>query len=219
MSAFDPTNIPLLKGTQAYLRQQLNRQVPDTILAQSWDRFYRVYNELICRFAAARGLRGADMEECVQEVWTRVSSNLADFKHPETRPGLRAWLYTIVRSRATDIMRRKMREPGRSLNDTDADVEPPPAPDSDPAELAQKQWERAMLETVLTELRTQVSEINFKVLHMRLVGNRDVAEVAQALNLPREQVRYRHHRTLKKLKATLALYTGDTFGGIANKGA
>ena len=212
MTTYDPTNVPLLKSTQEYLRRLLNRQVPDTALAESWDEFYRIYQELICRFAIARGMRDADVEECVQEVWAQVAASLADFEHPETRPGLRAWLYTVVRSRATDLTRRKMRQPGRSYEDAVATGHEPADPNSDPAATVEKQWEQAVLETVLNELRSQVSDTNFKVLHMRLVENRDVAEVAEALDLPRDHVRFRHHRTLKKLKEAVARYTGEQVG-------
>ncbi len=69
-----------------------------------------------------------------------------------------------------------------------------------------------MLQTAIDELRTEVSELNYRVLQMRLLEAREVAEVAAELNLSLEQVSKRQHRTLKKLRARMAVYTGEHFG-------
>ena len=104
----------LLESTQEYLRQLVERTTPDSLLAAAWDEFYRVYSDLVRRFVVARGLRGADADDCVQEVWSEVLVRLVDFERPADRPGLRAWLYTIVRSRAVEAQRRKARTGGVS---------------------------------------------------------------------------------------------------------
>src|SRR4029079_8156696 len=67
------TNVELLGLTQEFLRSEVRRQAPDSLLSTVWDEFYRVYNELLRRFAVARGLRGADVDDCLQEVWFEIS--------------------------------------------------------------------------------------------------------------------------------------------------
>ena len=69
-----------------------------------------------------------------------------------------------------------------------------------------------MLQTLLAELCSEVSDLNFRLLKMRFVEDRAVPEVAAALNLTPEQVRVRQHRLLKKLRAMQAVYTGEQFG-------
>jgi DNA-directed RNA polymerase specialized sigma24 family protein len=84
--------------------------------------------------------------------------------------------------------------------------------ESDPATACQRAWDRATLQTVLAELRTRVSELNFRLLQKRLIECQDVSDVADALHLTPEQVRYRLYRTLRKLRALMALYTGKDIG-------
>ena len=37
-----------------------------------------------------------------------IAQNLTLFKHPRNRPGLRAWQYSVVRNKTTDVMRRRL---------------------------------------------------------------------------------------------------------------
>ncbi len=206
------TPLSLLHDAQAYLQRLLRRQAPDSVLSEAWEEFYRVYNELIRRFVIARGMRHADVDDCLQEVWGAVAKKLVDFERPKGRPGLRAWLYTLVRNKATDLIHRKARQPAKSLGQQSQAPAEPPGNDPDPADVYERQWESAMLQTAIEELRTEISELNYRVLQMRLLEARDVADVAQALDIPLAQVRYRQHRMLKKLRARMAVYTGEHFG-------
>jgi len=205
------TNVILLGWTQEYLRTVLAEGNPDSVLAAAWDEFYRVYDGLMRRFAMARGLVGADVDDCVQAVWMQIASSLGEFEHPESHAGLRSWLYTLVRSRAGDLLRRKSRRPAESLDRArDAGYEPAD-PVADPGRQLEKEWEHALLETLLDELRQEISEINWRLLKMRCLEGREVPVVASELGLSSEQVWYRQRRLLKKLRARVAVFTGQSF--------
>lgn len=208
----DATNLPLLESTQTYLQSLLERQAPDSVLSEAWDEFYRVYSELIRRFVFARGVPAADVDDCVQEVWSTVAQKLVKFQHPKNRPGLRAWLYTVVRSKVTDIMRQRIRQ--RSVN-LDSDI---PVADKNavipgqPGEADEAAWLTTLAEMLLEELRPNVSDLNYQVVRMRLFEGRSVSDVAAALDITPEQVRSRQHRLLSKLRVRQAIYTGRTLG-------
>jgi RNA polymerase sigma factor (sigma-70 family) len=207
------TNIMLIGWTQDYLRSLLEQQTPDALVTAAWDEFYRVYDALMRRFAYSRGLSGSDVDDCLQAVWMEVASRFSDFKLPETQSGLRSWLYMLVRSKAGDLLRRRQRRPAESL-DTAREVGREPADrDAQPPLLLEQQWERALLETLLEELRQEVSERNWRLLQMRCLEGREVADVAVELGLSSEQVWYRQRRLMKKLKARVAVFTGQTLGG------
>lgn len=206
------TNPVLLHQTQRYLESLLQRQAPDTMLTQAWAEFYRVYSNLIRRFVVAQGLRGADVEDCIQEVWSTVALKLADFQRPTERRGLRAWLYTVVHSKTADILRRQRRRAAESLDAAIDQGREPSAREPDPATIMDEQWQQAMLRTAVEELRGQVSERNYRVLQMRVFEDRSEADTAAELGLTPEQVRYRKHRMQQKLQAILAVYTGQDFG-------
>jgi RNA polymerase sigma factor (sigma-70 family) len=211
------TNIELLERTQEYLRCAFEQLAPDSLLTAAWDEFYRVYNVVLRRFAISRGLRGSDIDDCLQEVWMEVARSLVDFERPLDRPGLRAWLYTVVRNKANGLFRRSARRRERTLEEAQAAGAEPQSPRSDPAALMQEQWERTLLETVREDVRGELSENNARLLQMRLVEQRDVADVAAELQLSPEQVWYRQYRLLKKLKARMAMFTGEPLGGGDDK--
>ena len=54
-----------------------------------------------------------------------------------------------------------------------------------------------------------MSPLSYRVFHTRLIEGRDVAEVAQKLCLTREQVRYRQHRVLRKLRGVAVALGGQ----------
>ena len=91
------TYLPLLQDAQAYLKMLLEDRVPDSLLAVAWENFYSVYDDLIRRFVVAQGVPHSDVDDCVQEVWSEVATRLFEFDRPADRPGLRAWLYALVR--------------------------------------------------------------------------------------------------------------------------
>lgn len=212
------TNLFLLKGAQDYLWALLHARTPDTLLENSWDEFYRIYSDLVQRFVRAQGLHGADADDCLQTVWMEVARRLVDFEHPKERPGLRAWLYAIVRSKAKDFFRGRSRRRTESLDEHKAAGAEPIAPDADPAGQFDREWEQALMQTLLADLRREVPEENFRLLEMRLLEGRDVAEVATALGITSEQVWYRQHRMMKKLRARMAVFTGGSFGAGVGEG-
>lgn len=205
------TNLILLGWTQEYLRSLLAEGTSDSVLSAAWDEFYRVYDALMRRFAIARGLSGADVDDCLQAVWLQVASSLGEFRHPEQHAGLRSWLYTLVRSKASDMLRSRGRRPADSLDAAREAGHEPADREADPAKSLEQEWERALLETLLEELRQEVSETNWRLLQMRCLEGREVADVARELGLESEQVWYRQRRLLKKLQARAAVFTGREF--------
>lgn len=202
------TDLDLLSRTQQYLRSLLQGRASESVLAQAWDEFYRIYNSVMRRFAAAQGVRGAEIDDCLQEVWMEVVVRLDGFDHPRNRPGLRAWLYTIVRSKAADCFRRRARQSASHLErSSEVPSEAPSPPDQ-----FEQDWERALLETLIEDLRSQTSARNAQLLKMRLLDGRSVQDVARALDLTPAQVSYRQYRLLRKLKVRAGLYTGKPFG-------
>lgn len=202
----EETNLPLLDKTQAYLRATLDREAPDSLLAAAWDEFYRVYNELIRRFVISRQIPYGEVEDCVQEVWLAIAKHLADFQHPRERPGLRSWLYTLVRSKTTDVVRNRARA-ARSLDALGPDRAEPadhePHPDV---------WTRLLLETLLDDAIAHEPPETVRILTMRLYEGHRTAEIARLLGVSPDYVRYRFQRVLKRIRASLAFYQGESIG-------
>lgn len=207
----EATRLSLLERTEAYLQALLEDRAPDSVLNQAWHEFYRIYSNVIKSYVVSHGIRGTDVDDCVQEVWLAVARNLAEFEHPRDKPGLRSWLYTVVRSKTTDVIRRNNRRTIHNLDTFIDQVADLASTEPEPAGATEWRWDATMVMTAIEELRNHVSEINFRVLQMRVVEGRSEAETATALGLTREQVRYRKHRTKRKLESLLDTFTGKRF--------
>jgi RNA polymerase sigma factor (sigma-70 family) len=203
----DETCLTLLDRTQAYLRAILQAQAPNTLLCESWGEFYRAYNDLIRRYVLSRQIPLSDADDCVQEVWTAIAKNLAEFEHPRERPGLRAWLYTLVRSKTADVMRRRSKHAVASL-DAICACQGEPAADDD----AGCVWSRLFLETVLAEVLAEESEENNRIMTMRLIDEYGSAEIAERVGLTTRVVRYRLNQIRQRVRTRLAFYSGETLG-------
>jgi RNA polymerase sigma factor (sigma-70 family) len=203
------TNLVLLGWTQDYLRTLLDQGAPDSVLAVAWDEFYRIYDDLMRRFAVARGLRGADVDDCLQAVWMDVASRLTDFERPAERPGLRSWLYTLVRCKVCDILSRNARRAAESLDEARDGGHEPADRGTDSRAVIDAEWHKALLGTLLEELRNDVSPLNWRLMQMRFVEGCDAAEIGAEVGLSPAEVRYRQSRLVKKLRTRAAALTGE----------
>jgi RNA polymerase sigma factor (sigma-70 family) len=217
-----------MESTQAFLRARSQRadhevsksdhevaesdaftQSGSTEDRRSWDEFYQLYDVLIRRFIIARGVRGADVDDCLQEVWTDISNRLSKFKIT-SEAGLRSWIFTLVRSRATDMFRRKNRAASVSLSKSIEDGFDPVGREADPTARYDQEFDAAVVETLVLKLQSEVSEMNFEIFRLRSLEGASVTETASTVDVTAEQVRYRHHRTMQKLKAIAATYLGQS---------
>jgi RNA polymerase sigma factor (sigma-70 family) len=133
-----------------------------------------------------------------------VAIRLSEFNRPVDRPGLRAWLYALVRSKATNVFRRKARHSAESLDERISAGHEPRDSDADPATVFERRWERAVLDKIVAQLRDDLSPTNRRILQLRLLERRNVEEVAAELNVPSAVIHARQHRILKRLKASVA---------------
>lgn len=208
------TNVVLLGWTQEYLRSLLIKASPDSVLCVAWDEFYRIYDDLLRRFAAARGLRGTDVDDCLQAVWLEIASSLTNFERPAGRPGLRSWLYTVVRSKSCNLLQLKARRTVDSLDVARLAGHEPAVDGPDFWNKMERQWKQALLESLLDEIRQEISDTNWQLLQMRFVQGCGVAQIGAKLGLAPERVRYRQRRLLKRLRMRAAALTGEPVVGL-----
>jgi RNA polymerase sigma factor (sigma-70 family) len=200
----------LVSKAKQYLQQRLRKLAPDAMLTQAWDSFYRTYTEILRRMAAEFQLDAQEREDLVQEVWARVIVHLPDLHWDEHGTGLRGWLYTMIRNQALNVIRRKVRHPvrlsGGAAMEGVADRGPGPADEWAAC------WDRELMRLLLTQLARKVSPTNHRLLILRWIEGRPLAEVALLSKLSEKQVIYRQQRLFRKLRAALAVYRGEPFG-------
>jgi RNA polymerase sigma factor (sigma-70 family) len=199
MNAVTPTappgaNSELLTQTRAYLLHRKRGLAPSYHLEIAWRGFYEVYSEKIRAYAFKCGAGVEEVVDCIQEVWRELLVRLPTFHLDLSRGQFDTWLYQIVRSKAADLLRSHKHRFFQGNSDTlqaVTDNRPSPEQALEHEEQATIAWD---------ELRRRLSECNFRVLTMRLVEQRPVAEVAEKLGLSNQQVWYRYHRARRELE-------------------
>lgn len=200
------TNYELLSDARNYLREQLSGIVPDNELSQSWDEFFVIYDAIIRRFAIAGGVPRREVDECVQEVWTAVVSHLESFEPDRSRARFRTWLFRIVRSKATDLIRKKHRAAALSLNDSRfeldvADVSHGMIDDLD------ESWRKEALRVLLADLKRQVTPTSYQLFVLRAIRGKNIDELSREFRMNPAAVRTRYHRTLRRFQTLQRRYT------------
>jgi RNA polymerase sigma-70 factor, ECF subfamily len=203
----------LVKNACAFLKQRLQKVAPDAVLTHAWDGFYRTYTNILRRMATEFHLNAGEIEDLIQDVWLQVIIHLSEFKWQPDGGGLRGWLYTLVRNKALNLIRQKVRHPVRLA----VDVELREVADRalGPAKEWETRWDRELMHALLAELRQKVSPVNHRLLVLRWIEERPLAEVARLLKLSEKQVSYRQQRLFRKLRAAQALYRGEPFCATA----
>ncbi|MCI0642310.1 MAG: sigma-70 family RNA polymerase sigma factor [Gemmataceae bacterium] len=203
----------MVKNACAYLKQRLQKLAPDAVLTHAWDSFYRTYTSILRRMAGEFHLDAGESEDLVQEVWAQVIVHLSEFDWQRQGSGLRGWLHTLVRNRALNHIRQKVRHPVRLADDMEMRAVADRAPG--PAAAWEVRWNRELMQLLLADLKKKVSPVNHRLLVLRWIEDRPLAEVAQLLKLSEKQVTYRQQRLFRKLRAAQALYRGEPFGATS----
>lgn len=177
-------------GTQSSLEQE-----------RAWKMFHRSCDATIRRFAAARGLRSANLDDCAQEVWLDLLGKLPDFELDQRKGRFESWLYRVVQNKSADIQRRQRRR--------DAVVQPLPGgatiqSGDDPAAACERAETRDAVRLGLSRLKEDSPRKSYRVLELRQVEGQRVDEVAKALDLTPAQVWARECRMKQKLRSMLA---------------
>jgi len=201
----------LLQDTQAYFALRAQGLTPPAQFATAWDRFYGLFDPVICRCVRLGHLSGPDQGDCIQEVWLAIVAHLGHFRHDSRYTYLRTWIATLARNKAMDFVREHYRHPRDNLSDlTLVDL---PSHGFDPAVECEQHGMQVLVRNALAELAPQVSATSFRVLYLRSIEERTVPEVASELGLTSKQVRFRHHRMKEKLRRQIEVLAGDTCSG------
>jgi RNA polymerase sigma-70 factor (ECF subfamily) len=155
----------------------------------AWNGFVRRYAGLILSAVRVTTRHGVDVEDIVQEVFTRLCKD--DFRllktYDPTRAGLSTWLTIVARSTARDMQRR--RQP--LVTPIDAVPEILLAVTSEPQE-------KLRLPDGLLSPRQKL------VVTLLYEREMEVPEIAAALGIDPQTVRSTHHKAMLKLREHFA---------------
>lgn len=80
---------------------------------RAWVEFDAIYRPMLERFAAARGLRGPDVDDVVQHSMAAVHRRIRGFEYDPDRGRFKSWLRTLVNNHVRNRLRdRRERRAG-----------------------------------------------------------------------------------------------------------
>jgi RNA polymerase sigma factor (sigma-70 family) len=188
----------LLRGAQVFLRSRKSRLIPSKEDERSFDRLYDLCDPWLRWLIAARGLKGEDAKDCLQNVWTAITEGLLRFEIEDGQDGLRGWMRSLVRNKAADIGRDRTRHPTTPLDAQMAGTLV--CRDAGPiAEYEQHCLEEAVRQ-LLKRLRTRVRKLTYRVFHKHWVEGKTVGQIASEMRLLPHWVSCRLCRANEKLR-------------------
>jgi len=143
-----------------------------------------------------------DVFDCAQDAFLAAYRNLN--RYSEEHP-FRAWLYTIARNKALDLVRKRRREVPLTLNENMVDHQPLPE------EVYLFNEQATMLAEVLKELPDHYGQALYLRFHQEL----SYEEIALVLDVPVSRIKTYLHRGKEKLRQNLerrAIHEGNGQG-------
>lgn len=196
-----------LPEVQAYLRCLAQGIVPRSDLQEAWNRFFERYSPAVQLAVRKFRIQHHDASDCAQEVWMKIVEQISAVKYQPARGPFLSWLARLIRNAVIDFLRRSTRE-GTSTLDSPANMLASRMPG--PAIVFEQSEKQQLLWHLLAHLQQSTSPLNYQVLELLHLHSLSVSEVADRLHLSPEQVWYRNHRTLGKLRKLLLAHRAAT---------
>ena len=147
-----------------------------------------------------RGRIPSDAEDVAATVWLDVARSLGRFEGDEA--GFRAWLFTIVRRRLLNELRRRRRDHADVYDPVTLPDGPRAVPtrgaENDPEAIVLAEFDAA---EAVELIGRALPELQAEVVLLRVVAGLSVPEIAELLGLTPGHVRVVAHRGLRTLAA------------------
>jgi RNA polymerase sigma factor (sigma-70 family) len=169
----------------------------------AWARFYEYCFAIIRSSPAIRRLNDADREDCTQEVMLEIVRKFGA-EEQEIRTGeLTGWIHVVSKNKAADIARRRYRRPAAPFEDGSGETVVGSAATASDAlsvgESVSLVWE------ALLRLDQEVTVTSYLIFFLRHIEGWPVHEIAEALQITSDQVRFRCHRVKNRFAEILKL--------------
>lgn len=162
--------------------------------ASLYDRYAPMVLGVVVKIVGDRAVGEEVLQEAFWRLWTQAATFDAD-KGP-----LRAWLFSIARRQALDVLRRQSVRPAAARDESEARrLELAPAPDDDVPVAVEQAIAAAQLRGALSELSAEQQ----RVLELAYFGGLTRQEIAQVTGTPLGTVHTRARLGLQALRAKL----------------
>lgn len=172
--------------------------------AAAWSEFDAVYRPMLRRFARARGLQEAEVEDVVQHAMLAVSEYIARFEYDPTRGRFKGWLRTIVNNRVRSLLSARADRQAET-----ADLKRPSDTEPSPDDLFDQVWMSEHLRHCLDRLRGEVEPLSWQAFEAYVLNDQPVEEVMRSLGVSANQLYSIKFRLTRKLAEHMERLAGS----------
>ncbi|MEM7167457.1 MAG: sigma-70 family RNA polymerase sigma factor [Planctomycetota bacterium] len=189
-------------------RKSLLLRIRDPNDTRAWNEFYDLYAPLVYGYARGLGLGHDDAEDVRGACLEAVTRQISDFDYDKSKGGFKAWLRTIARRRAVDLL-RKRRMP---IAETHQLREAPAQADAADA-LWEQQWRQQHLRYCVDQVGQEHPGPAFDAFQLLVSDECSVAEVAERFGWSSNQVYKAKSTVLRRVRAKMAALYSE-LGGL-----
>jgi RNA polymerase sigma-70 factor (ECF subfamily) len=165
----------------------------------AWERFAKLYTPLLCHWAHRLEVRGAEVDDLVQEVFIVLVKKLPEFRYDPNK-SFRAWLWTVLTNKLHDRQRRQGVPNATAFGGKALD---PIGPDTAGA-IDEAEYRRYLMRRALELMESEFQPATWKAFWECVVNERPAADVAAELHLTENAVYLAKGRVARRLREELS---------------
>ncbi len=192
-------------------RHSLLVRICDPQNEPAWDEFVEIYEPLIYRLARRKGLQHADASDLTQDVLTTVASAISRWNPDPARGSFRAWLSTIARNMAINLLKSEQRRP-RGSGDTQIKqwLNEQAEPDGEMSALFDHEYRRELFRAAARVVCDQFQENTWQAFWRTCVEGKEIKRVAIELGISVGNVYVARSRVIARLRTHIEKLQNDT---------
>lgn len=168
----------------------------------SWAEFLRIYQPVVYRLARRRGLREADAQDAVQQVFVSISRSIEDWRGGSNRSPFRAWLTAIARNAVLKTIASRPRDRAAGTSSVMELLSEIPDRDETATDF-EIETQREIVRRAAERIRAEFTAETWTVFWRTTIEGVPIAEVADAMGRTPGSIYVARHRVVARLKAAI----------------
>ena len=182
-------------------RASLILRLPDAADVAAWDELVAIYGPLVFRLAVRQGLRHADADDLVQEVFAAIARSVSEWLERQHPGSFRAWLLRIARNTAVNFLTRRPHRPlGTGGEEAARLLANVPAPESEVSSQFDLEYRREVFCWAAEQVRESVADTTWQAFWLTHVEELSIPAAAQQLGVSVGKVYVSRSRVMHRLQ-------------------
>jgi len=172
--------------------------------AAAWREFDAIYRPMLRRFAQARGLCDAEVDDVVQHAMLAIHERIDEFDYDPARGRFKGWLRTLVNNRIRNLVRgRREQQAGSATFHVEQQRE------QTPDALFDRVWLQEHLRHALQCVKVELRGDDYAAFHAHVIDGLSVEQTCQRWNTTANQVYKLKWRITQRLRDQMRDLAGD----------